>query len=59
MSYYQYKINIGVGGFTESGKSTLINSLLGEKRCFESQIYNTLKVSEYPEYTLKDSLDII
>jgi ribosome biogenesis GTPase A len=34
---YIGKINIAVGGFIGSGKSTLINTILGEKRCLEGR----------------------
>ena len=51
-SYYPAKLNIAVGGFVGSGKSTLINTIFGEKRCLESQ---GSSVTNYiSEYTLKD-----
>ena len=51
-SYYPAKINIAVGGFIGSGKSTLINTLLGEKRCLEGQ---GSSITNYiSQYTLKD-----
>ena len=31
------KINIAIGGYIGSGKSTLINTIFGEKRCLEGQ----------------------
>ena len=37
MSYYPAKINIAICGPAGSGKSTLINTLLGKKRCLEGQ----------------------
>jgi len=53
LSFYPYKINIGVGGFSGSGKSALINAILGEKRCLESQVSSSIKNTTL-EYTLKD-----
>ena len=51
-SYYPAKLNIAVGGFIGSGKSTLINTIFGEKRCLESQ---GSSVTNYiSQYTLKD-----
>ena len=37
MSYYPAKINIAICGPAGSGKSTLINTILREKRCLEGQ----------------------
>ena len=34
---YSAKINIGVCGYIGSGKSTLINTILREKRCLEGR----------------------
>jgi len=34
---YFAKINIAVGGYIGSGKSTLVNTILGEKRCLEGR----------------------
>ena len=52
-SFFQFRINIGVGGFSGSGKSTLINAILREKRCLENQINN--KNNDYfCEYSLKE-----
>jgi GTP-binding protein EngB required for normal cell division len=53
MSYYPFKINIGIGGFNGSGKSTLINTILEEKRCSEEKGYNNNNDSVY-EYNLKE-----
>ena len=53
ISYYPFKINIGVGGFIGSGKSILINTILEEKRCPEGKENNKNKDSIY-EYTLKE-----
>ena len=51
-SYYPVKINIAIGGFIGSGKSALINTLLGEKRCLEGQ---GSSITNYiSQYTLKD-----
>ena len=51
-SYYPAKINIAVGGFIGSGKSTLINTILGEKRCQEAQ---GCSITNYiSEYALKE-----
>ena len=36
-SFYPAKINIAIGGYIGSGKSTLINTIFGEKRCLEGQ----------------------
>ena len=65
-SFYPFKINIGVMGFSRSGKSTLINALMKEKRCIETQIEkekifiseNTLKrnplnIIEFPGFESK------
>jgi len=37
INFYIAKINIAVGGFIGSGKSTLINTILGEKRSLEGK----------------------
>ena len=37
INYYPAKINIAVGGYIGSGKSTLINTIFEEKRCLEGQ----------------------
>ena len=37
INFYIAKINIAIGGFIGSGKSTLINAIFGEKRCLEGQ----------------------
>ena len=51
-SCYPAKLNIAVGGFIGSGKSTLINTILGEKRCLEGQ---GSSITNYiSNYTLKD-----
>lgn len=51
-SSYPAKINIAIGGFIGSGKSTLINTIFGEKRCLEGQ---GSSITNYiSEYTLKD-----
>ena len=51
-SCYPAKLNIAVGGFIGSGKSTLINTILGEKRCLEGQ---GCSITNYiSHYTLKD-----
>ena len=51
-SFYPAKLNIAVGGFIGSGKSTLINTILGEKRCLEGQ---GCSITNYiSQYTLKD-----
>ena len=48
MSFYPVKINIAICGPAGSGKSTLINTLLGEKRCLEGQgISITNYISQY------------
>lgn len=51
-SYYPSKINIAIGGFIGSGKSTLINTIFGEKRCLEAQ--GCSQTNYISEYTLKD-----
>lgn len=51
-SYYPGKINIAVGGSIGSGKSALINTILGEKRCLEGGGHS--KTNHISEYTLKD-----
>ena len=35
--YYSAKINIAIAGYIGSGKSTLINTIIGEKRCLEGK----------------------
>ena len=51
-SFYPVKINIAVGGYIGSGKSTLINTILGEKRSMEAQ---GSSITNYiSQYTLKD-----
>ena len=48
------KINIAIGGYIGSGKSTLINTIFGEKRCLEGQggsqtIYiSKMALKDYP-----------
>ena len=42
-----YTINILVSGSRGSGKSTLINRILGEKRAFSSNLSKTSKLNEY------------
>ena len=37
INFYIAKINIAIGGFIGSGKSTLINTILGEKRSLEGK----------------------
>ena len=49
---YPIKFNIAVGGFIGSGKSTLINTILGEKRCLEAQ--GCSQTNYISQYTLKD-----
>ena len=51
-SKYPIKINIAVGGFIGSGKSTLINTIFGEKRCLEAQ--GCSQTNYISQYTLKD-----
>ena len=51
-SFYPVKINIAVGGYIGCGKSTLINTILGEKRSMEAQ---GCSITNYiSQYTLKD-----
>lgn len=50
--FYPVKINIAVGGYIGCGKSTLINTILQEKRCLEGQ---GCSLTNYvSQYTLKD-----
>ena len=35
--FYSAKINIAIGGYIGSGKSTLINTIFGDKRCLEGK----------------------
>ena len=51
-SYIPFKINIGFGGFIGSGKSTLINTIIEEKKCPEEKTNN--KNDDFCEYTLRD-----
>ena len=37
INFYPAKINIAIGGYIGSGKSTLINTIFGEKRCLEGR----------------------
>ena len=37
INFYPGKINIAIGGYIGSGKSTLINTIFEEKRCLEGQ----------------------
>ena len=53
ISYYPYTLNIGIWGFKKSGKSTLINSILNEKRCIESQENNN-RSNVICKYNLKE-----
>ena len=50
--FYPAKINIGVCGFSGSGKSTFINTILGEKRCLEGQGFS--QTNYVSQYTIKD-----
>ena len=52
-SYIPFKLNIGVGGFMGSGKSTFINTILEEKKCPEEK-QNNKNSNNFCEYTLKD-----
>ena len=53
-SFYSAKINIAIGGFMGSGKSSLINTILGEKRCLEGRggsitnYISQFSLNEYP-----------
>ena len=52
INFYPAKINIAIGGYMGSGKSTLINTIFGEKRCLEglgSSITNYVS-----QFSLKD-----
>ena len=50
--FYPAKINIAIGGFIGSGKSTFINTIFGEKRCLEGQ---GSSITNYiSHYSLKD-----
>ena len=55
MDFFPGKINIAICGPAGSGKSTLINTLLNEKRCLEGQgISITNYISQYTslEYSI-------
>ena len=39
-AYYPFKLNIGIGGFSRSGRSSFINTILREKRCSEKEDNN-------------------
>ena len=52
ISFYPAKINIAIGGYIGSGKSTLINTIFGEKRCLEGQ---GSSITNYiSQFSLKD-----
>jgi ribosome biogenesis GTPase A len=54
-SFFTTKINIAIGGFMGAGKSTLINTILGEKRCLEGQggsITNYITQFSFNEYPI-------
>ena len=54
-SFCPTKINIAIGGFMGSGKSTLINTLLGEKRCLEGKggsMTNYISQYSFKEYPI-------
>jgi len=54
-AYYPFKINIGICGFSGSGKSALINTILREKRCPEKEKrIEGDKINNISEYMLKD-----
>lgn len=50
--FYPVKINVAVGGYIGCGKSTLINTILQEKRCLEGQ--GCSQTNYVSQYTLKD-----
>lgn len=55
LSFSTTKINIAIGGFIGSGKSTLINTILGEKRCLEGQggsMTNYISQYSFHEYPI-------
>ena len=55
LSFGTIKINIAIGGFMGSGKSTLINTILGEKRCLEGQggsMTNYISQYSFHEYPI-------
>ena len=49
---YSAKINIAVGGYIGSGKSTLINTILREKRCLEGR--GSSLTNYISQYSVKD-----
>ena len=52
INFYPAKINIAIGGYIGSGKSTLINTIFGEKRCLEGQ---GSSITNYiSQFSLKD-----
>ena len=55
LSFSTTKINIAIGGFIGSGKSTLINTILGEKRCLEGlggSMTNFISQYSFHEYPI-------
>ena len=55
LSFSTTKINIAIGGFIGSGKSTLINTILGEKRCLEGlggSMTNYISQYSFHEYPI-------
>ena len=53
ISFYPYKLNIGIWGFSKSGKSTLMNAILNEKKCIESILSNN-RNNSICQYILKE-----
>lgn len=54
-AYYPFKINIGICGFSGSGKSALLNAILRAKRCPEKEKgIEGDKINNISEYMLKD-----
>jgi len=52
INFYPAKINIAIGGYIGSGKSTLINTIFEEKRCLEGQ---GSSITNYiSQFSLKD-----